>query len=380
MCTKARIAVPVLGFAIVNKESPSTLRLLDEVPMTYDEMLELEHRMESQILARGQDLLEVIDHWRNWRVVSFMHRTVSDFLKSAETEAIMRDWSGHRTDVDQMLCEAFVLCLYRQDCVPGVSPESSDSLVEPAFYHAASIERSQRRTPFRELDGLWRIMQNKPSSARRRFQELWHSTDLEPLVPPAVCYGLTLYMKRRRAAGHLELSRPYPTAPLLTFASETRWPGSGLTAEMIEILLQGGNDPNELFAVDHSRSVVWGCASRSGDGPRVSIWTYHLYRLFTDEFRDVDALRACELFIEAGAKFPEISSPVEAEEIRRLFGRPITEREILDDLFGSEEAEHLLSLRPSISGQNVLQDAAATDGSATSKVDVVSRLVSWFLR
>ena len=328
MCKERGIALELFGLAVLFKDDTLAVRAISDDLAGKEEVQKLEHRLHGQIHARGQDLIEIHDGHFGFKTVNFMHRTVRDFLDLEVIDLQVRQWSSLEFDVQQSLCEAYVLCACHVGYFTDHVGSAIEILAESAIYYARQIEHEQVRTPYAELDRLWRMAQKCSEGVCKYSRDERVATTMEPLLPMAVYYGLTLFLNKRAAAGYLELSQPWLGEPLLSYAICGFIWLKQPTTEIIDMLLRHGQSPNELVPRKNGVMVL-------DEQSEVSIWTGLLQILRSAELPVAESrLRACELFLAAGAKDPNTPSLGQSDALQKRFDGPMLEREILQRAFG----------------------------------------------
>lgn len=364
--------IPLFGFAILCKDDSLASRFVQEDrdrEFDEDEILRLERRLRNQILARGQDLLEVSPGLLGRIDVKFMHRTVTDLLMLPEIDSLLQHWSGDTFDVQQSVFDAFALCFRRSRDLLRWGP-GTDLRRLPYFYmqsamnSAGRIEHTQHRTPYTDLNRIWNMAEADPElGLAEKEQGVVELT----VLGLALREGVDMFLTQKASAGTVDLSKSAHEGSLLYCAILGDPPSVG----MIELLLQHGHGPNDNYQLAYhtTEGTVWAFLLDELTRSPLSI-SYASY------------LPICELLIAAGAEEPQRPRDNEGNVFPSDYDGPWSERDILERAFGTSETDRLLALRPESSRDDAV--SASVERQVTNigetRSGLLSRLASLFSR
>ena len=357
----------LLGFAALDKEDQLAMQFTSNEPVKPREIQTLRQRLRSQILAKGQDLIEVDE---DTDTVGFIHRTVVDFFELQETGSQIRHWAGSDFDLWQSLCEIYFLLARRMELLNRgrYDPKIITGPLSNALDFARQIEHEQQRSPHHELKLLSSLPLAHPQVRH------WHRKgyDAVPMTQWAISSGLTLFITDKVADGSLDPSASFNGQPLLSFAVLERFQFSLPripSEDMVDMLLRLGNSPNDLCLMDELQCSVWSLLLAE---------IFDNVKGYPKMFDRNRWLRTCELFIAARALDPNTPGLNSAGALEKLFSDPVSEREILQEAFGVHEADRLLALRPQESKETPTRAIAEATGG--QKRGLLGKLVSLLSR
>ncbi|KAI0398501.1 hypothetical protein F5Y17DRAFT_5906 [Xylariaceae sp. FL0594] len=262
---------------------PGVLTVLDEDDP--DHCLKVEPRLipaegyehyvkiiERRLNARCKGLLEIRKtpgslwgsvEYSDRYLVSYLHRTVRDFLRNDDVAALLKGRLSAPFDADLALCRGYLLHLKRfiisED--PYVCKELSFSkAADDLVYFSRRCEMISGSSPIQLLDEALRMMRKGGIvSAIRGLDENWFFTKL-------LQHGLPRYVEHRLLSSPQFLSvtdkhgQKTPALELaLTSASlqadDDRY-DCFLSPSQVQVLLKAGADPNEM-ASGSSKITVW---------------------------------------------------------------------------------------------------------------------------
>ncbi|KAL9047306.1 MAG: hypothetical protein Q9214_000080 [Letrouitia sp. 1 TL-2023] len=239
-----------------------------------------------------KDLIEVkevsMDDLYTDYYVSFLHRTVKDFLMTKDMHQLLLQratqdrttgWNAYRSLCNTALPTAKSLPLLR-----GIG-ESSNSLFSPVdefLFYAHEVEVEQKYTDTELLDQLDQVISSFASKADVDYQMNDHWTnarkysrgthlhtktlqmDQNTFLGLAIQFGLNLYVKKKLEDNH-NLLRTKRGRPYLDYAfrPNIKIPNSlphlleVIDIELVRTLLDKGADPNQKIPICDNISV-WG--------------------------------------------------------------------------------------------------------------------------
>ena len=347
--------VPLLGFKVILQGHTVDVDGMDQ-----------ESHLEFQIRARAQDLVEIYEY-EGIKKVSFIHRSVTDFLTFPDISSLIKTWAGPNFDTHQALFEALVLACEQCDFTNDSRATDFRDFAFFACVEAQEIEREYKRYPMAELKRLERIVEHPPAVFKDHFSPVRFEGFESFFIPLALQVDLELFLRMQPG-----ILKPGAQA-LLGFACRERvdyFLISAPSPEVTDLLLQNGGDPNgHCHSLEHDAAVT--------------IWMRFLYELYNadDRFWEADGSEICELLIKAGARFPTASDHGNTKVVEDLFGKPLSERDILEHLYGELETDRLLSFRPvGFEGDSQDKTIDKPDVANEKNDSVFSRLISVFMK
>ena len=224
--------------------------------MSRDERKSRNAEMRQRLNGRCKGLLEV----KSNDEVSFLHRTVKDFLLAEDMQRLLAAWAHGQFDVNLAICKSRLAEIKSVD-IEGIGHSIFMEMTEAIFHHAREIEIRTGHTPMALLDSLDHTVQN---IGQNRFAPSWdweRRPDWElhsSFLTSAIVKELKIYVKEKLDQDPSLLHKK-KGIPLLAYAlSPSRTPfvlNLPPRLEMVQELLGRGADPNQPWA----GSTVWKC-------------------------------------------------------------------------------------------------------------------------
>jgi hypothetical protein len=281
--------------------------------------------VEAKVNKWCRDLLEVSHDDKSrekWLVsvpegdVTFLHRTVYDFLRSREMQDMFETYSVCAPSVDRALCQMFLA--YTKSCCSMMRPDPTygPGETDRILIWARSSEYHDEETPLEILDELKRIL--------LAFEEYWSrlrrkSGLYQPsLLRLAVRINLLLYIDQARDRDILaEPGILWDTLYRMLHSKGYEQPrysqDTGLP--MITKLIEKGCSPNDIWiGEDPRRGTVWQKLMSEvyspGDPTNSATW-------FDDDEERVKAARIVAFLLEHGADLDaKFEVQAEGQEVR----------------------------------------------------------------
>lgn len=358
VCIRARQPLALLAFSVLDPDNTITKKLEGDDSVDKKEVDEIHAKMEKQILLRGPELLDVIRDGK-YIHVTFTHRSVRDFLTHNNMDTLFAERAGKDFGTGEdfeplsTLVHMSILTFKRLNLItePSTVKDHYYTLIDDCLDYAQDMEIAEEKAPYAELNRLEELLEREKGIA-----EALDTNKTSPLMPLAVRRNLRLYLKQRaeRGPGTLQPVLKYPDRPLLSFALPVFRLRADKPAEfrakMVRLLLSNGSDPNtESWMKDEEANV-----ERKG-----SVWFLYLRSLYSMQKRSKtrpegsQPLITTEAIIEAGAQYVPSCLTEDGNK---------GEKEILEYVFGKNEAARLVGLR----AQTAQPVKAARTGSGTT--------------
>ncbi|KAF2418029.1 hypothetical protein EJ08DRAFT_654397 [Tothia fuscella] len=263
--------------------------------------------------------------------VDFLHRTVADFLQTAQMQQLLKKRSSTTFDADLSICKA---CL----AIIQITPASNDMFAESSralsilhifWTHAKLLDRASTRDL--QISLLDKMISTLKQHSNKLVQlpmvilgagNYWaYDSDFEfAMLFHCVSYGLGEYVQSRLEEERLEFSMPISglLSGCLSFDPRVRTGKLTLSLETLRALLQRGLNPNVPFG---DRSFSW------WQSLLTTMYSRHLRGLVTQN--DFDAI---ELSSQYGA---DLQAMVEVFSRSRVDGMQAAD--ILDKILPKEQ-------------------------------------------
>lgn len=309
--------VPVLCFTVLQPHDPLAVRIATDFRSVVDasNRYNMEERLRKRIQGRCRDLLEVKGH-----KVSFLHRTVKDFLSTPEMEELLDSRVGESFDLDTSMCLVSMIGLKYLSYYLNTSTGDQGTMtwLLPTFYHyARRIERKTQAPPMGIL--------NEQQAMLAEIHDAWaHDLPQEMAILAALNLPLALeYRLRSSSVPTKKMMLGVCARSALQYLTPPALSGSENIRDLLSTSREKDPDRQDfdpsimtmLFKYD---TAVW----------REYLEVIRPYRSLTPSVR-AKYLQVAAQMIEAGAKV----SPAHAEA------------EILVDVFGHADTQWLLSIR-----------------------------------
>ena len=263
MCLSASGGVPLTTLSFFDQTDSQFCLTAETNVWTRDEIRQIRKKTRTRVMARCTDLLEVsvdcID-------ISFLHRTVHDFLTTRKIQELLEDRAGPSFDADLHLGNA-TICEIKH-LTPFqlyTGSERSQSLIRQFWYSINKLELRSNQDYFPLVDELQKVADTF------RGDDVLKSTPSMPtnvtvLYPNgwvkamAVKAGLLLYLSREKQLGLLDKGTRFAGKPPLDIVLRPQLFGQqyslipALSAQLLALFLEVGMDPNEY----HENGTVWG--------------------------------------------------------------------------------------------------------------------------
>ncbi|OTA90875.1 hypothetical protein M434DRAFT_397651 [Hypoxylon sp. CO27-5] len=219
--------------------------------------------LEKRLNARCKGLLEVratpghlygSNDYNGRHLVDFLHRTVRDFLRIGEVDALLKSRLRTPFDVDVALCQGFLVQM--KQFIIADDPTICRELpmikaIEDLCYHAKRIEILAGVAPTKILDEAFRAV--KEDSIIHNPYALFHSA--------LIRHGLSRYLEYKLDSSHDSLYMDQDILPLevaLTGSdTATNRYTHHLDPGVVQVLVNHGADPNESIPGSLSQWTVW---------------------------------------------------------------------------------------------------------------------------
>ena len=254
----------LIGYSFLDEGDPDFAPNYPVGPISPEEVLDRYDCMEKRVVSRCKLLLEVVerpdDHPHLPKYVTFLHRTVRDYLREAEAQEILASRLKGPFDPRQRLCD---LLLAQIKCIPV--PESlqkwkiNHRLMYQLLLVAKEVESSSNVPPALHLDSLKATIDQIGGPDFNWWQTNGYCNTVERPVDNLTCFlqmivrsSLPAYLRWRlyecNDMANLDLAQK---SSLLTrsvyrndrdlVAVDMRW-----SAAIVEELLKAGADPDLL--------------------------------------------------------------------------------------------------------------------------------------
>ena len=263
MCLSASGAVPLTTLSFFDQTDSQSCLTAEMNLWTKDEIRQIREKTRTRVMARCTDLLEVsvdcID-------ISFLHRTVHDFLTTRKVQELLEDRVGPNFDADLHLGNA-IICELKHLTPLQLYTRSgpSKSLIKQFWYSIQKLELRSNQDYLPLVDELEKVVDtfrgdpvpkytsSMPENRAAHYPNGW-------IKAMAVKTGLLLYLSREKQLGLLDRETRFAGRPPLDIVL---WPQlfgqqysliPALSAQLVALFLEVGMDPNAY----HENSTVWG--------------------------------------------------------------------------------------------------------------------------
>lgn len=315
MCIRAVEPPPLLGFTIFDESSddyshPAQKHAKDELDLATARALQ--RRLTKQINRRCRDLLEVSQHMDEDPTVSFMHRTVRDFLTTTDMWVLLESRANIAQPFDplQKLCEAYLLALQRSLFYPAHNDKHKDRRYRNSTARVLQYCRTIEEEQFRPVNGLLGDLYASTKHALFSFDGLpgycfgpWDSDDFnwdDELFTNGRKYFLALVVQQRLP---LNLRVELFLHPIHAVKR--------CSAMLLYYALRFDRDEKDIsnppFSADLVRVLLThGCKSNAKLGDGRKIWHWYLKSLVDNYSTLTESLiaqhfEACKAMVSAGA-------------------------------------------------------------------------------
>jgi hypothetical protein len=243
----------LITYSYLDEDDPDCGIHAEIQPLTVEEVQSRQEDMRRRIDGRCKGLLEIPRYTSSplhpfFRFkVTFLHRTVRDFLLTRDMQKMLTELIKHEFNAKASICKAF---LAQMKSVPWTSRYEQthlDLLLEDTLYYARQIELQLELPQTRLLDEVAQVLLSHPIRAQSR-KEHHHFLAL------AVEGDLQLYVARKLE--EIPDIEGIPGRPLLDHAlhpAKSKYRTRFVSSEMVELLLRNGASPNQTY----EESTVW---------------------------------------------------------------------------------------------------------------------------
>jgi len=375
--------LPLIAFHFISQEQSGHVSTNDKriIPLSSKPQLEtIIDRQQRQLNASCKDLLYVsVDRGEpvfSAAKVEFLHRTVMDFLRTGQMDALLTNRSGTQFNANSSLCRAY-WAMFRAHPVAATdnieSIREREDLLAGTIYYAKETERQSGKLESRVLNDI------ESSIARTTWSELAKGSNCANFLDIAVRCDLKLYIKDqmrqlvdqdRRKLGSFRtqavLLRQSLRAEISLDKDDTFgfFVTEGIGLSMLQFLLDQGADPNDKLAKvteiptddaegNYQDQYLAENLGKDNPGHNRSVWGDFLFQLqidapkqaMTQEAWDMSkflnnssrrarklldhAYEACELMITYGAR----RNYQRLEQTKETTRRYLQADDVLKDIF-----------------------------------------------
>ena len=265
MCLSASGHVPLTTLSFFD-QTDSKFGLTEEMNVwTDEESLQIRNKARTRVMARCTDLLEVSVEFDS---ITFLHRTVHDFLTTREVREILEDRVGPDFDPDLHLGNATICELKHlsptQLRAPFAEYDYFKSLIDRFMYivHKMELRKNQDYLPLvDELEKVENVLRGDFISTSSWLIHPYVASEYPNgwVKIMAIKQELLLYLCRENELGLLDKETRFVGRPPLDIVLRPRWESfvssdsTRLSAQLVTMLLGFGMDPNQHY----KNSTVW---------------------------------------------------------------------------------------------------------------------------
>jgi hypothetical protein len=280
-------------------------------PMDVEERRSRREQMSTHLKSRCAGLLEIFESYKSkstYLKVVYLHRTVKDFLETEDVHTVLIADAARITNfepnawvlmsyITRLRRAVFLICDAELPSDPekavGLNDYNSWRTAHVALQYAAKAARAGDRTYEDMLDaldstikGYWQGPISDWEDAdplitgdqlREWKQHLMPRQWRNTLLTKAITLGMNSYVERNLLRNPRLLTSK-PGRPLLDYALIPRRLDGEISAEMVELLLRCGTNPNQMWSgtTTWQRFLEWG-----HDHPWDSSYTLNYAKTFT---------------------------------------------------------------------------------------------------
>ncbi|KAF2179614.1 hypothetical protein K469DRAFT_640898 [Zopfia rhizophila CBS 207.26] len=281
--------LPVITFHFVNKERSRQAYALEEPiqPLSVHEIQALIDQQRRQLNASCRDLLFISidreEHTFQATTVGFLHRTVTDFLRTSQMDILLSTRSGTEFNPTSSLCKAHwaMFKAAPKDSIRKLFVETiPGEMVRRTLYYAREVEMQSGYSEIVILDDLAKNLSQQTSWGDLVSGPYWDDLP-DDFLDLAVCLDLQLYViektrKTREFLGQITKglkgnNERNQMAKVLRAALRRRLDieGNGyfqfcmkneIGLSMLQYLLEHSTDPDAMFfeAAGNDNVWIWG--------------------------------------------------------------------------------------------------------------------------
>ena len=349
-CIRSRLPLALIAFAVFEPSDDEEIEILQAEVDDPEELTRLERLLRLRINSRCCDLLEIRPTTLG-QIVDFLHRTVRDFLRTADIALLLEERAGSSFIPLEQLCrmELVIVRRLRYLCQDELTLERLSVHVDLFGTYVREMEEQFSLTPVDVLDQLEEVRRHvRRWKTVLSFNSVLHEPsfhhpmdDNDHIMAFCVKQSLCLYLEHRAVANPGLFSGDRGKR-YLSLAVEELLLSPGTVAvtskpRTIATLLKCGVDPNGQH-VRESISI-WGryleilCHQKRKDS-----WNHKAGNDKRDTFEAI-----AEAFILAGASY--MTCVQYPGGVSLSIGTTSSEKDILTSAFGKSSAQQLFQLR-----------------------------------
>jgi hypothetical protein len=353
--------VPCLLLQLAISATPQCIRSTSWSPMREEEIIQRCERLDVHLKTRCGGLLEI--HRRTafgpLSKVNYLHRTVREFLFERKVRGYITSTGGPDFNPYYSVVISFIFIMKKSlefyinegylDSYGGLRIGSNIwTCIRPVFRYAKLAEESRDRSYIPSLEELEQVVIQRWKQEYSDSGKDWREAevfDIFRIFREALSYGLVQYVEKKLDEKP-SLMAGWQDIPLLFHALDPSKSWSWPPLEIIDLLLQRGADPNQIW---------------NGESP----WQQCLRRIHGSPVKDDDSLGSLYISVDIIKLFLKYGgSPVEICRCRFHHTGDQTIRGVIMDLFEADyplEARELKCLlEEKIRGAQILEPLGAS--------------------
>ena len=358
---------PVLALSVIFSTEPMAVRLLNDEWRGFrtSDIYKFEDILERRMVGCCGDLLE-----RMSARVTFLHRTVRDFLATDEMTTELNSRTGEEFDIDVTMCRISIFGM-KCDLELVQGPIEPDCLIQ-FFTHARKLEDRNKQSPVHLHDAFQKAVASAPHqglsdphrllvlAAMNVTLELDRSLNARRLINSVSvledCAQQALRYLLQSSTDDLFLDDDISKENTSENNAERRWrdydkDDPPLAAFLVTQAIQVDHDRREFQPKIVTLLLKYGA-------PPSKLWSWALPNMYSERERCSEYRRS--LFLTVSSELLQAG----AAEIDIFEGASCTESKALEEIFGSCDAQWLLSQRK---GSNLPSEYHAPLVAAGSK-------------
>jgi hypothetical protein len=154
------VAPPLISFCVIDPDNERVRSLLAADHIDAGWFLRLEDDLRKHINSRCRDLLEVTNV-KGHPTVSYLHRTVRDFLRTPSITKLLEERAGNEFEPDATLLEASTLALRHIHHLADQPWAHTPYLVNTVLYHAHTLEKKHHIVSWDQINATGAILHER---------------------------------------------------------------------------------------------------------------------------------------------------------------------------------------------------------------------------
>jgi hypothetical protein len=258
--------LPLMCYWFIREDNMESVRRMKVLPLEKEKATERLKQMTTQLdkcslgllTANTQNSFSPLseleeEEWLFGFRVDFLHRTVADYLRTADMRKLLWNWSGESFNVDYEICKA---CLANIKITPAATPMFQDpercvSIIDVLLSHARSLDNSAQVPVLDDFISTLRIHSDTLKHIQMTILgpgNYWayDSSFNFTIMFHCISYGLEEYVILKLESGSLPFLEPTDAllSGCLSRDPRVRTGKFTLNLQTIEALLQKGLKPN----------------------------------------------------------------------------------------------------------------------------------------